>query len=293
MAKKPKAKSEPKTGFVKKIVHQPPTIHRNSTVHTSTFVKHSSPDWGKRIFFLVLLLGVLTGSFFLFTTRDSNSVKNSNTNRPSHTINNQNKNSNSNSNSEQSTEIPEELKLTVPFTSQAPTANWDELHNEACEEASIIIANAYYNNVTSLPAATVEKEITRMTEYQQKEFGYHLSINTYETAQMARDVYGLKTEIVPFNEQTIKQALANNKLVIYPAMGQMLGNPNFTGEGPIYHMLVITGYDGTNYITNDPGTRKGLNYKYSYSTLKNASGNWVHDAHAVDTSDKRIIIVSK
>lgn len=292
MVKKPKTKPESKTGFVKKTVHQPPTIHHNSTSYSPTPVKKSSPDWGKRIFFLVLLLGILAGSLFLFSTRGNNSVKNSNANKPSHTTN-QNKNSNSNSNSQQNADIPKELKLAVPFTSQAPTANWDELHNEACEEASIIMANAYYNDVTSLPAATVEKEIAKMTEYQQKEFGYNLSINTSEAAQMARDVYGLKTEIVPFSEQTIKQALANDKLVIYPAMGQMLGNPNFTGEGPIYHMLVIKGYDDSNYITNDPGTRKGLDYKYSFSTLKNASGNWVHDAHAVDTSDKRIIIVSK
>jgi hypothetical protein len=27
----------------------------------------------------------------------------------------------------------------VPFVSQAPFANWDQLHDEACEEASVII----------------------------------------------------------------------------------------------------------------------------------------------------------
>ena len=41
--------------------------------------------------------------------------------------------------------VPSELHLRVPFTPQAPTANWDELHNEACEEASVLMAAAYFN----------------------------------------------------------------------------------------------------------------------------------------------------
>lgn len=290
-------KTKSTTGFVRKTVHQSPTITQtDNPVYTTS--EKSSPDWGKRIFFLILFLGILGGSLFVFVNRGDNAIKNSNSNRPTNSVSNQNRNTNSNTNSsnpnEQNAPIPKELKLTVPFTSQAPTANWDELHNEACEEASLIMANAYFNGITSLPPATVEKEIDKMTEYQKKEFGYYLSINTPEFAKMTEDVYGLKAEIKTFSEQTIKQALANDKLVIYPAMGQMLGNPNFTGEGPIYHMLVITGYDDDgNYITNDPGTRKGLNYKYSFSTLEDAAGNWVHSAHAVDTTDKRIIIVSK
>ena len=41
--------------------------------------------------------------------------------------------------------LPSSKLLPVPFTPQAPTANWDELHGEGCEEASVIMANAYYN----------------------------------------------------------------------------------------------------------------------------------------------------
>src|SRR3954467_10835183 len=39
--------------------------------------------------------------------------------------------------------LPRTLLLKVPFTPQAPTANWDELHNEACEEASSLMAGLY------------------------------------------------------------------------------------------------------------------------------------------------------
>lgn len=34
----------------------------------------------------------------------------------------------------------------VSFTSQAPHANWDHTHEEACEEAAILIANRYFQN---------------------------------------------------------------------------------------------------------------------------------------------------
>lgn len=194
---------------------------------------------------------------------------------------------------EPDTSLPAKLQLTVPFTAQAPTANWDELHNEACEEASAIMANAYFNGVTSLPPATVEKQIDALTKWQQDNFGYYLSINTQEVVEMIEANYNLNAEIAEISENTIKKALSENKLVIVPTNGQMLDNPNFKQPGPIYHMFVITGYNAKNFITNDPGTRKGLNYEYSYETIEAATGNWEPGPHAVNLDDKKIIIVSK
>ena len=154
------------------------------------------------------------------------------------------------------------------------------------------MAQAYYGDTTSLPPATVETEITKLTKWQQTNFGYYLSITTEEVAQMAKEVYGLSAEIVNIDERAIKEALLDNKLVILPAQGQLLDNPNFRAPGPPYHMLVITGWDDHGFITNDPGTRKGLNYPYNYDTLEAASGSWNHAAQSVDTTDKRVIIVS-
>ena len=44
--------------------------------------------------------------------------------------------------------------------------------------------------------------------------------------------------------------------VLLPAAGRLLRNPYFSGQGPLYHMLVVKGYtrDGK-IITDDPGTR--------------------------------------
>ncbi len=189
--------------------------------------------------------------------------------------------------------FPSSLLVKVPFTSQAPTANWDELHNEACEEASAIMVQAYFNNITSLPPEYVEREITKLTQWQDQNYGYHLSINTQEAAHMIEEVYGLKTDIVDMSEKTVKQALLDNKLIIWAGNGRLIGNPNFRAPGPIYHMLVIKGWNQDGLITNDPGTRKGNNYQYSYHILYTAAGNYDHDSHETDPAKKQIIIVSQ
>lgn len=189
--------------------------------------------------------------------------------------------------------IPATLALTVPFTPQAPTANWDELHNEACEEASAIMAYAYYNDISSLPASYVETKISELTKWQTDHYSYYLSINNAETVKMLKEAFGLNAELVDMSENAIKRALAENKLVIMPANGRLLGNPYFTPPGPIYHMLVITGFNTKGFVTNDPGTRRGKDYFYTYKTLYESNGNWSHNDHAVDLSEKQIIIVSK
>ncbi len=188
--------------------------------------------------------------------------------------------------------IPSEVLLSVPFTPQAPTANWDELHNEACEEASSIMANAYFSKITSLPPNLVENEIDKLTQWQDSNFGYHLSITTEETAKMLKDVYDLNTTVTELSEEAMKRALSNGQLIIFPANGQLLKNPYFKQPGPIYHMLVITGFDKDGFITNDPGTKRGLNYRYNYDTLYNSNGNWSHADKKVNLTEKKIIIVS-
>lgn len=190
-------------------------------------------------------------------------------------------------------QLPNTFKLTVAFTPQAPTANWDELHDTACEEVSSIIANSYFAGIKNLDAKYVEEQITKLTKWEDQNYGYHLDTTTQETARMISEVYKLQTSIVDISEEVIKKSLTENSLIILPANGQLLKNPYFQTPGPIYHMLVITGYNETNFITNDPGTKRGQNYEYSYGTLYNSNGSWSHLLGKVDLIDKKIIIVSK
>lgn len=195
-----------------------------------------------------------------------------------------------------STPIPNSFSLKVPFTPQAPTGNWDTLHNEACEEASAIMAHAYFSGDTraKIPAPEVEKEISFLTDWLQERFGYYLNTDAAETAQMIEGAYNLKTRIIKnFTESQLKAEIAAGNVVILPANGRLLGNPNYKQPGPIYHMIVIRGYTSTKIITNDPGTRNGENYTYTFDTLQKAAADWDHSINTVDGSKKLIIVVSK
>lgn len=190
--------------------------------------------------------------------------------------------------------LPKVFQLSVPFSAQAPTANWDELHNEACEETSAIMAAAYYNNNhnSTLAADFVESELSKITEWEKQTFGYYLDIDTNETAKLLTDFYGLNAQVVNnMTEEEIKKQLKDGRVIIWPANGRKLGNPNFRQPGPPYHMLVIKGWDSQGFITNDPGTRKGHNYPYTYEVLYNANGTWSHNLNAVDEGNKTAIVV--
>jgi hypothetical protein len=195
-----------------------------------------------------------------------------------------------------STQPKTNLLLSVPFTPQAPTANWDTIHNEDCEEASAIMANAYYNgpHVSKLDPAYVEGLLTKLTDWEMQTFGYNLDINSQETVKMIEANFSLNAEVVNgFTEDDIKKDLVDDKLILIPENGQLLGNPNYKQPGPKYHMLVIRGFTSSSIITNDPGTHNGLNYNYSYDTLYNANGEWSHQTNSVDLSQKNIIVVWK
>lgn len=195
------------------------------------------------------------------------------------------------------TTIPSVLLLPVPFTSQAPTANWDEkIYAEGCEEASVLMASQYFagNEQTNLASDLVLTEIKKATDWEMETFGYNLDINTQETAKLAKEHFGLNAEVVTdFNENVVKTYLTEGKLVLLPADGRKLNNPNFRQPGPPYHMLVIKGYNSQGFVTNDPGTRKGLNYPYTYETLYEANGNYDHSTDSVDLSKKMLLVVWK
>lgn len=193
-------------------------------------------------------------------------------------------------------ELPDTLLLPVPFTPQAPTANWDALHNEACEEASAIMVSEYFlgNKNAQLDPELVEGQISKLTEWETDTFGYYLDINSEETARLLKEFYGLKAKILnDFTQTDIKNELAQNHLLLLPSNGKLLGNPNFRSPGPPYHMLVIKGYNSLGFITNDPGTKKGLNYPYSFQSLYKANGDFDHVKHAVDLTKKTAIVVWK
>ena len=126
--------------------------------------------------------------------------------------------------------------------------------------------------------------------------------------ELVRDFYSLTAaELGAFTESyfgTVKASVIENPTidqikvyinagipVVVPAAGQELGNPFYTGVGPLYHFIVLRGYDGENFITNDPGTRRGENYTFAQSVVMSAMGDW-NDGDPANGA-KRILIFEK
>jgi len=173
--------------------------------------------------------------------------------------------------------IPAEKNLAVPFTSQAPNANWDQDHQEFCEEASVLMAGRYFQRRTIISADDAEAALQRIKTWELDHLGFYYDTTAAETAQVVRGLYELNVELLenPTAAQ-LKSIIAAGKLIIVPSAGRELGNPNFTAPGPIYHNLVLRGYTKDDqFITNDPGTRKGEQYVYDQDVLMNAIHDWV------------------
>lgn len=175
-------------------------------------------------------------------------------------------------------EIPSRLTHDVAFAAQAPFGNWNLPYKEACEEASLIMVDHYFSN-TPLNNDIMDKEILDIVDWQKEKFGYYEDTNTTEMLIMAQEYFGLNAHIVynPTINQ-LKKELADGNLIIVPAAGQQLPNPHFRAPGPPYHVLVLTGYDSDEFISNDPGTRHGEDFKYKYDDLMRA----IHDYNGGD-----------
>ena len=186
-------------------------------------------------------------------------------------------------------ELPAEFNLAVPFTSQAPYADWNLPYKEACEEASVAMVDAFYTGRT-FNQASATTEILSVVEWENTTFGYYEDTTAEETARILRERYGYKNVRVVADPTVdmIKCEIAQGRPVILPAAGQLLGNRYFRQPGPVYHMLVVRGWtkDGM-IITNDPGTKRGEGYLYKPETLMNA----VHDWNGGDMYNGRKVMI--
>ncbi len=191
-------------------------------------------------------------------------------------------------------QLPEHFLIEdVPFTVQAPFAEWsDPTFQDACEEASLLMADAWLTQKT-LTKESARKGIQGVVAFEKKHFGHAVDTSLEDTAWLFNEyfhAFGLvQTDITP---QDIKEALVKNKLVIVPTNGQVLKNPNFTPPGPLRHMLVIVGYDDVTqeFITNDPGTRRGEGYRYPQEVLYQAILHYPTGKHVPTTSTDKVMM---
>ncbi len=183
-----------------------------------------------------------------------------------------------------------EVNWDVPFTPQAPTGNWDPPFDEACEEASVLMVLRYFQGTPISSPADADSAI-RALAAANAQLGFPIDDTAAQVVELiasqdpSLDVELLKNPTV----DQLKKALSEEKLIIVPAQGQELGNPYFRQPGPPYHMLVLRGYTKNGYvITNDPGTKRGEEYVYTWEKLLSA----VHDWNGGDVKNgERVVIV--
>ncbi len=190
--------------------------------------------------------------------------------------------------------LPATYLLEVPFTSQAPLVNWDAVHEETCEEASLLMVHRFLQGERkAIDPESAEIDLLALVRWEERNtFGIDVTIG--ELALIAEQYYGYKPVIEEtVTVQRIKEIIAAGNPIIIPAAGRDLGNPYFSGEGPWYHMLVIRGYDRNEFIVNDPGTRRGESYEYSYDTLIAAIHDWTGIKENIRTGRKRMLILKK
>jgi len=191
------------------------------------------------------------------------------------------------------TDLPTQFNLAVPFTSQSPNADWGLPYQEACEEASAYMVSEYYKGRTSgvIGVEEADTAILEAVSFEQDFLGDYLDTTATQTAQFIDNFYGLSAIVIENpTPEDIKREVATGRPVIVPAAGRKLGNPHFSGLGPLYHMLVIKGYTENQFITNDPGTRFGEGYVYDIPVLMEAMGDWNNGDPA--TGPKRVIFVN-
>lgn len=172
------------------------------------------------------------------------------------------------------TVLPDEAQLNVAFTSQAPKSNWDALHEDACEEASFLTVKHYLEK-TSFTKDSIDEEIIDMVHWEEsQEYDKSITLNQLNTIVSQKYGYKNGTVVTGISADDIKKEIAAGRPVILGMAGKLLHNPNFKDGGPVYHMLVVTGYNRFGFITNDPGTRLGEDYFYDSATFMNALHDW-------------------
>ena len=184
--------------------------------------------------------------------------------------------------------------LQVPFTSQAPFGDWRQPWQDACEESVITMVDGFYNKYT-LPPNRAKKEILKALDVKEQYFGVSEDEDADQMVRHINQFYSWEAYVVDAPSiDLIKREIDQGRPVILPVYGKALKNPHFRNNGPNYHTLVISGYDDVTqeFITQEPGTKYGKNYRYGYAQLMDAMHDFV-EGGKMETGRKVAIFTRK
>ncbi len=184
----------------------------------------------------------------------------------------------------------------VPFTAQAPLGQWsDSRYQDGCEEASLLMAIRWTEGKQTITNQEANQVIADMSQFELTNYGEFRDRSAADTAQLMKDYFNYQAVAVAAHVTVaeMRRELAAGNLIIVPANGRLLGNPHFTPPGPERHMVVVHGYDAARrqFITNDPGTRFGRDYRYAEATLFNAIRDYPTGYHEPIPGVQKVMIV--
>jgi hypothetical protein len=174
--------------------------------------------------------------------------------------------------------LPTSFNLFVPFTSQAPHADWSQPYQDACEEASLLTVHYFWSDQTFTPEKA-DVEIKKLVAFENDQLGSpdgYKDTDASTTAWIVEKYWPqYQTKVVyDWTIQDVEAEVSAGRPVIVFFYGKALGNPYYRNDGPLYHALVIKGYTPDSFITNDVGTRRGADYVYNKQVLLDASHDW-------------------
>lgn len=190
--------------------------------------------------------------------------------------------------------LPPAVILPVPFTPQAPLGNWAQ-RQHTCEEASLVMVDRYLHGDHSgnlIDPQTAEQAINQVTGWKPA-----VDLTTEQVGQLAKKYLHWEYKVLKADRLNMKQQLALGRPLIVGVRTHGLGNANYPGyrnhfEDPNYsvsHYLVVIGYEGDNYVLNDPGLTRGKGYHISWDQLMHAIDDL--DQAYPDLNSGRVFVV--
>ena len=176
------------------------------------------------------------------------------------------------------TPIPPSLFIRgVPYTVQSPFFQWGptDPHQEYCEAAAVMMVGRYYRGDhfpnDRIPPADADQAMAQIVQWERQQWPGVLDLSLERVGQVGRNFYGMQPVLAEATLDGVKAALAAGHPVLLPVNthGAPGGRPiaPFYGSQPVYHVLVLTGYDGSAVFANDAGFAQGQNYRYDWATL--------------------------
>lgn len=170
------------------------------------------------------------------------------------------------------TQAPEILKpsaeLAVPYISQVPDDQWVAPWDEACEEATISMIDAFYRGELIVDKDKMKANMLDMFAWEDEAFNKNHDTDAAQTVQLIAKKSGFIGTVKrnPLIEDIKRELAASRPVIAHVNMYKLYQEKDL---GDSYHVFVITGYNDLTgeFIINDPARPKD---RYTYAVLMNA-----------------------